>query len=445
MRLTAFGSVPRIGRMAGVWLAALMLVLEPGTSAASQGFQYGACTHLALGRSDTGTVSRLLQDLGMNSLRDDIYWGPIERRAGQFALPGRLADVREAFAASKRLGGTPLAVLGVGNSLYDQGGLIVSDAGIAAYDRYVRFVLREYGDSVGQYEVWNEWNSGFAARPTGAHGDAAQYAKLLKRVYTTIKSTRAEASVVGGAVAGVDIKWIDAFIDAGGLDALDALSIHSYTLFRAFDAPEGAIASLARVHRRLVAARPNRRIPILITEMGWPTSNGKHGRSEETVAAYLTRFVLMARSQEWIEGIWWYDLIDDGDSPAVAEHRFGLTRRNGEPKPAYDAARALAPVVIHGTNFALYRFGVAGVAVRFEFRGRSGLAAWRVEMPAALWPDTMPVAAAAPAAVVEATRDLAADGIPRFWVMQSGKWRPTPELAGRASVIPGPTRQSAAS
>ncbi len=422
MRAYIFCKPPRPARLvSSVLLGFAMLVFASGVVA--RDFQFGACVHLALGRSDPATVSRLLQDLGMNSLRDDIYWGPMERQAGRLTVPARLADVRTAFASSVNAGGTSLAILGLANSLYDGGGLIESEAGIAAFNRYVRHVLKEFGGAVDQFEIWNEWNNGFGASPRVAHGDAAQYARLLKSVHATIKAEQKTATVIGGAVAGVDLKWIDAFIDAGGLDALDALSIHSYTLYRAFDVPEGAITSLASVHRRLKAARPDRDIPLLITEMGWPTSTGKHGRPEETVAAYLTRFVLMARAQPWIQGVWWYDLIDDGDKPDNAEHRFGLVRRNGEPKPAYHAARELAPLVRNGTNFRLYRFGLSGLAVRFDYQGASRLVAWRVETSAALWPETMPAATDAPQAIVDATRALARDGIPQYWVFQAGTWR----------------------
>ena len=204
-------------------LAGLYLIgAASGLSAAPNDFQFGACVHLALDRSDTKTVDRLLQDLGMNSIRDDIYWSSVERTQGRFNLPAKLRVVRDAFAANARSGGTPLAILSFGNALYDHGGLIVSDQGIEAFNRYVRFVVKEYGGTVKQYEVWNEWNSGFGSKPKVNHGDAAQYARLLKSVYATIKSIQPDATVVGGAVAGVDLKWIDTLIDNGGLDAMDA-------------------------------------------------------------------------------------------------------------------------------------------------------------------------------------------------------------------------------
>ena len=201
-----------------------------------------------------------------------------------------------------------------------------------------------------------------------------------------------------------------------------------------YDVPEGAISSLAKVQAHLKAARPNRTIPIFITEMGWPTNQGRYGIEEQVAASYLTRFMLMARSQDWIKGVWWYDLIDDGDNPSSMEHRFGLARRNGEVKPAYLAARQLTPIVLGGSKFAMYRIGQSGLAVRFELDGVSWLAAWRVGTAAAVWPGTMPDAPGAPKAVEDATSRLAADGIPAFWVLRSGRWVPAPALPARPAT-----------
>ncbi len=46
---------------------------------------------------------------------------------------------------------------------------------------------------------------------------------------------------------------------------------------------------------------------------------------------------MLAKARPWIAGVWWYDLFDDGDVAANAEHRFGLIDRAGVKRPAFEA------------------------------------------------------------------------------------------------------------
>src|SRR5262245_60201750 len=55
-------------------LLMLFCCLVPGESFA---FQFGACIHLALNRSDAPTVLRLVDAGGFNTVRDDFYWSSV--------------------------------------------------------------------------------------------------------------------------------------------------------------------------------------------------------------------------------------------------------------------------------------------------------------------------------------------------------------------------------
>jgi hypothetical protein len=55
--------------------------------------------------------------------------------------------------------------------------------------------------------------------------------------------------------------------------------------------------------------------------------------------------MLLAAARPWIDGVWWYDLFDDGDDPGNREHRFGLIAKDRSPKPAYTALSTINGVL----------------------------------------------------------------------------------------------------
>ena len=73
---------------------------------------------------------------------------------------------------------------------------------------------------------------------------------------------------------------------------------------------------------------------------------------EREAAMYLARFTLLARTRPWIRGVWWYDLIDDGDSDTSVEQRFGLVRRSLAPKPALRTAKSVAALLNRPSRIA---------------------------------------------------------------------------------------------
>jgi hypothetical protein len=109
--------------------------------------------------------------------------------------------------------------------------------------------------------------------------------------------------------------------------------------------PEEAISWIDDLQTRIKSASAGKTIPIYVSEIGWPTSTDGDGVSEEAAAAYIQRFMLMARTRSSIAGVWWYDLQDDDADPTNVENRFGLVRQNGQPKPAYTALAALQHIL----------------------------------------------------------------------------------------------------
>jgi polysaccharide biosynthesis protein PslG len=304
-------------------------------------FQFGVGIHVGMNRNGLPETQRALVHAGVNTFRDEVFWHRLETKPGTLTFPDSLKDLDQLVTETARRGGRPLLILNYGNKLYDGGGLIHSPQGIAGYVRYVRFVVEHFRGRVDQFEIWNEWNIGGGGTPAqraARYGSPEDYAALLRAAYTAVKSENPSATVIGGAFAGYDYKWIDAFARAGGFQFLDGFSIHPYVFSEGRSGtPESAMRHLDELKARIDALAPGRVVPLYITEAGWPVHQGSNGVSEQTAAAYLRRFMLLAKSRPWIAGVWWYDLFDDGEDATNKEHRFGLLTRTGAPKPAFQA------------------------------------------------------------------------------------------------------------
>ena len=382
--------------------AGAVLFASPGH--AQTAFQFGVGVHVGQNRNALQATEKALAQTGVNSFRDEVFWHRIETRQGTLAFPDSLRDLDQLVTDSVRQGRRPLLILNYGNRFYDGGGLLSSLEGIAAYTRYVRFVVKHFRGRVDQFEVWNEWNIGGGGTPqqrAARSGSPEGYAAVLRAAYAAIKAENPAATVIGGAFAGYDAKWVEAFARAGGFASLDGFSMHPYvfaegrqtpvapsavrlsgaigidrllsffmseanadTPFAPLPAtPESAMKHLDEFKSRIDQLAPGRNVRIYVTEAGWPVHNGSHGVSEAVSAAYLQRFMLLARARPWIAGVWWYDLFDDGDNAQDKEHRFGLLTKSGAPKPAFQALADIQSLLASSAAPALETDGSGQITV----------------------------------------------------------------------------------
>jgi hypothetical protein len=373
-------------QLTGTRLVIVLLMAQIGAAVApARCMEVGVNVHM--GDYPLGVTQSALHALDVG-FRADVPWKDIELTPGKLQYPGPNTpldhlDALVTDAAQRRQ--QPLLILAYGNKAYDGGGFITSPQGIAAFAKYAAFTVAHFKGRAADFEIWNEWNHGLGSRPGGAKvaGQARAYVDLLKAAHGSIKAANPQGRVIGGAVAGTDTEWITQFAEAQGLSYLDAISVHPYvhcnarrtprppsdlrlqgwitqpaTRGHALRAaasqwmfkpdrgtPEEAIAWLDQLKTLLDKYSPSRSIPVYISEMGWPTSTGQCGVPQTVAAAYLQRFMLLATARPWIEGIWWYDLFDDGNDPGSREDRFGLAATDRSPKPAYQALSALSDVL----------------------------------------------------------------------------------------------------
>ena len=305
-------------------------------------FEFGIGVHVGIGRHTSDLVESRLEGTQFNAIRDDLLWSRVERADGTVGKGPELRGIDRLATTVERNRRATTLILGYGNAARGVTGLPETEEQRAAYLDYVRWSVRRYAGQVKYFEVWNEWNAGLGSGVfPRVGGSARSYVELLKSAYSEIKRIAPDAVVLGGGVAGTDSRWMEEFVRLGGLKYLDGVSLHPYVHFkREKGTPERAIGWLDEWRKKATEIDPENAKPFFITEIGWPTSSGPEGVSEDTAADFLLRFLLMARARPWIAGVWVYELIDGTGRGDNNENRFGLYAADGRKKRAFDSVAA---------------------------------------------------------------------------------------------------------
>ena len=333
-----------------LFVAHVLILIFAGVAPAAESFLVGACTHFSQGK---GIVESNLHSIGLagiDSIRDEVSWGAIEREKGRLVMPERF-DTYVRRAADQNL--QVLLILDYSNRFYDDGDRPRSPEAIEGFCRYAEFVAGHFGDDVLLYEVWNEWDIGIGLpEPYRKGGSPEDYMKLLKAVYPRIKAVQPKAVVMAGASTSGGVKkgWLEDILKLGALDHCGAISIHGYNYNAPWPqrGPEWNAAWTSDVQAMIRGYNDGKDVPFYVTEMGWPTHVTKGGTDPELSASYLARLYLLARTAPAFEGLWWYDFQDDGWDPKHNEHNFGLVRPDLTPKPSHYVIADIAELVASG-------------------------------------------------------------------------------------------------
>ncbi|GAA4219119.1 hypothetical protein FHR32_004434 [Streptosporangium album] len=304
-------------------------VLPPqNDNAQNAGSPFGIAWHAAALNLDQLPT---MDELGASYVRFDVSWSSVEKAKGIYAIPSL---IRERFDKIVSMGLRPLVILNYRNTFYDGGKTPSTPEGIAAFAAYARFIAQQFG-TAADYEVYNEYNgTGFNDGACGTTADC--YLQLLKPTSAAIHAAVPGAVVAGPVLAGVDLAWLKRLFELGGLDHVDAVSVHTYARNAA---PEGVTApQLASLHTLIRQYNNGQDKPLWLSETGWNTANP--GVSEQQQADYLVRDLAL-NLQTGVTREYWYDFLDDCANADDKECRYGLLRdiNSGQsvaaPKPAY--------------------------------------------------------------------------------------------------------------
>jgi hypothetical protein len=282
----------------------------------------------------------LLKYAGTKNVRESFYWSEVEVNKGQYSFIPKITLPMQSF---KEFGIDPFLVLAFSNKYYDGGQTPYSDEAHTAYANYVKAMLGKFGSQLKSVEIWNEFNFPYFGGNGPAASRANVYFNLLKKGYEASKSVLPDLNVVGGATAGIPLKWLKDVFVLGGLNNMDSLSVHPY---RYPKTPEGLLGEIESVNQLVRDHNNGKTIPLWFSEIGWPTHLNPTGVDENTQAAYLIRTYVLSIAAG-VEKIFWYSLMDTGTDKLNNEHNFGVIHNTGDalgsytPKPAYVALATL--------------------------------------------------------------------------------------------------------
>jgi hypothetical protein len=305
----------------------------------------GVQTHLGYAppRTDEGAFRAWMQRSQFTSARDEMFWwdaeadGAMQLRRGALNAQRVWRSMPQPFFA--------LLTLDFGHPGYDGGGQPRSPQARAAFARYASFVVAQAQPQVRWAEIWNEWNLKSGATPQGgSHGDADDYVALAADTYRRLKQDHPGVVVLAGSAGddGPAWRWTREAIRAGLLSHADGIALHLYNHCVGPAAGSDELAARLDAVHAMASDAGKGRMPVFVTETGWPTHRGACAITEQAAALHSIRFLLEASVRPWVAGVWFYELQDGGDDASNPEHRFGLLRRDGSEKPAGCALRELA-------------------------------------------------------------------------------------------------------
>lgn len=325
-----------------LFLAVLAIVFSLQSSGATEAAADSRLIGIAVSINDPANAIALTKLLGVNSVRIDAPWAQIETTFGDYQIPPWL-DQR--VTAMVNAGIAPLLILSYSNKLWDNGDKPTSAQGRKAFADYAAFLVNYFKGKVFHYDLWNEWDA-HTGRTTPLGAD--EYVHLAKAVYPVVKAIDRRIQLLSGGISdkGMREGFFDRFFQLKGQRYIDALSVHPYIWNnRNEKTPEAAIEMLDKVAFLAKAANNGVDMPMYVTELGWPTHEGRFGISEIDAASFLTRYMLLASSRAYIKGVFWYCLMDQGNDPQNKEHRFGVLDRTQQARPAAIALKNLAPLL----------------------------------------------------------------------------------------------------
>lgn len=307
---------------------------------------------------------QLMSQSGVDTMRLTIDWGAIEAQPGA----RRWVDYDALIGDVAKAGITILPVLfGVPDWISSRPGRppLYTAAQRSAWANLLKDLAGRYGNGgsfwqlhpelpnrpITHWEVWNEPNlKGFW---DGKKPNPRAYLNLLKLSRAALQSGDPAALIVLGALFpnprprfGVSQS---SFLTRlyrlpAARSAFDAIGIHPFSA-----RPTGVLDACLEL-RRLMAKHHDRRTPIWITELGWPTSGREIGissykTSEPGQARRLKRsfrLLIKARGRLRLERLIWFSWRDFGGPDLPWTLKMGLLRSDGSAKPSLSAYSSVA-------------------------------------------------------------------------------------------------------
>ena len=288
--------------------------------------------------------------LGVKWARAQTGWCRCETTKGKYDF----AWLDEIVDSLRNQGVQTWFNLGYGNKLYTQEAPDISAVGFApifteearaGWTAFVNAIAGHFAGRVKCWEIWNEPNGGGFWRPKKP--DAAGYVELVKITAPLIRNRISDATIIGGAVALCDLKYMEGCLKAGLADHVDRISFHPYS-----PTPEDDEAFVAAVRKQLDERRST--VKLWQGECGCPSDPKTEGGTdakgrkwtEQGQAKWLLRRVLTDLRQD-LDLTSYFTTVDLthynwGNGPSNHAQSYGVLRgADYSPKPSYFAYQSL--------------------------------------------------------------------------------------------------------
>jgi polysaccharide biosynthesis protein PslG len=368
----------------------------PSPRPAPEKFGHGIQSQWAVG--DIGFFNTMMAEtLGLNWTKAQVRWKDFETAPGKDELFNwQLLDAFMGDANKKGLN----IMLGIIDApawtrQINEPGLLGPPDDFKEAARFFQKVAARYKGCVQAIEVWNEMNLDREWRIPSGKIAAADYVRFLDAVTPGVREIDPAILIVMGALSPTgasasdggrdlyqdDYAYLDAFVTAGGPAKVDCVGVHlnGYNMppdklwnegykdptakFRGpFDNPNHSWSFKST----LFDYRAKTGKPLCITEFGWATMENlkrKDGtpisgppagfefaldNTEQEQADWIVQGFQIMRESGFVRFaiVFNLDYIQkigpEPDDPSANVAPYSITRRNGEPRPAFEAIKAMA-------------------------------------------------------------------------------------------------------
>ena len=287
---------------------------------------------------------KLLADSGVRWVRMDFYWQRIETEKGRYDF----TPYDRLLAALDQYKIRALFILDYANKLYDEGTSPYTREGRRAFAQWAAAAARHFRGRGILWEIYNEPNIGFWT----PHPNVFNYALLALECAKAMREVAPDERVIGPAVSGIDLDFLEQCFKAGLLEYWSAVSVHPYRQ----TGPETVVEDYRRLRRLIDAYAPTgKRVPIISGEWGY--TSAWRNLDESWQGVMLARELLINQSNGIALSIW-YDWHDDGEDPKDIEHHWGAVffPYHASREPVYDAKPSYRAIQTLNTLLAGYRF-----------------------------------------------------------------------------------------
>ncbi|MBN2711638.1 MAG: endo-1,4-beta-xylanase [Planctomycetes bacterium] len=312
----------------------------------------------------------LLSAAGVRWLRIFPGWHSIEKNQGEFNWEEADKGVADAKKNNIKVSGMfvffPKWASANGK---DPRACPVKD--IKFWSEYVKQAVTRYKGEIKYWEIWNEFNGGFAS----SKNKPKDYADMVKAAYIAAKEAD-PTCMIGMSCANFDLNFFDKSIKAGAAGHFDYICVHPYEnlgeVVRGGGEP-GYLSMAGSIRKMLADNKQKTDMPLWITEIGYqapvkPDAKKDATQTDAIVKAFVLSIVQGFDKIEWFEA----------RGPQYGKGTdHGIIRADWTPRPSYEAVKLSSTILGIEPNYAGWlKIGEGGYGFVFEKDGQSILVAW---------------------------------------------------------------------